>query len=158
MDEQRWVFVVRSLDRPGALTSAASVFSNRGVSLEGILGSGIDSNSTEDARLIITFQATATKKETLRRVLERLSAVVSVDAYAYDASNLRAIATTRLHNDALPLLEQNLRDGVQFEIISTQGEESMVLLKGHTAAVEQILCHLRQKKALLDVVMTAIAL
>jgi len=40
--QQRWVFVVRALNRPGTVTAAAAVFSNRGVSLEGILGSGID--------------------------------------------------------------------------------------------------------------------
>ncbi|MEO1148492.1 MAG: hypothetical protein AAFY26_23215 [Cyanobacteria bacterium J06638_22] len=158
MDEQRWVFVVRSLDRPGALTSAASVFSNRGVSLEGVLGSGIDSNSTQDARLLISFQATAAKKEVLRRALERLRAVVTVDAYPYDAPNLRAIATTRLQNSALPLLQENVQEGVQSEIISTHEEESTVLLKGHTVAVEQLLGDLRNQNALVDVVMTAIAI
>lgn len=158
MDEQRWIFVVRSLDRPGALTSAASVFSNRGVSLEGILGSGIDSNTTQDARMLISFQATAAKKEVLRRALERLSAVVAVEAYPYAAANLRAIASTRVKNSALPLLQQTVQDEVQFEIISTQGDETTVLLNGHTIAVEHLLSQLKDEQALVDVVMTAIAL
>ncbi len=69
MSEQRWVFVVKALDQPGTLTAAASVFSNRGISLEAVLGSGIASTVIEDGRLILSFRATKRKQEMLLRAL-----------------------------------------------------------------------------------------
>ena len=62
MANQRWVFVVRALDKPGTLTATAVVFSNRGVSLESILASGIAPTTLEEGRLILIFRATPEKK------------------------------------------------------------------------------------------------
>ena len=58
---QRWMFVVCALNQPGTLTAAATVFSNRGVSLEGFLGSGIDSSTIENGRLLFSCRATPQK-------------------------------------------------------------------------------------------------
>jgi len=154
MAERRWVFVIRSCDRPGALTATASAFSNRGVSLEGVLGSGIDSSTAEDARIILSFQATEAKQITLRRVVERLANVLQIDVYAYDDPGLRAIAIARLPPDRpLPV-----DDAIQLEVMSQQPNHTTVLLTGGTLAIEALLQTLRQQQGLLDVVMTAIAI
>ncbi|MEM6451071.1 MAG: hypothetical protein AAF703_12230, partial [Cyanobacteria bacterium P01_D01_bin.105] len=67
---RRWVFVAQALNQSGTLTAAAAVFSNRGVSLEGILGSGIDTATAEDGRLLFSFQATEEKMALLKRSLQ----------------------------------------------------------------------------------------
>lgn len=154
MLERRWVFVVKVLDKPGALTATASVFSNRGVSLEAILGSGIAATTEEDGRLIFRFLATDRKKEMLQRVLERLSKVVQVDTYLYDDPKLRAIAVIKACNlDGIDLSSQ----AVQTETISQTETSQTFLLTGATLAVEQVIETLRQQSRLLDVVMAAIA-
>lgn len=153
MSEQRWVFVVKSLDRPGVLTAAASVFSNRGVSLEAVLGSGIASTRAEDARFILSFRATERKKEMLLRVLERLSAVIQVDAYLYDDPRLRSIAVAKVSSLAGIDL-----DTIVTESISESAEAQTLLLTGTTVAIEQFVEDLRQKNQLIDVVITVIAI
>lgn len=153
MPEQRWVFVVKVLNKSGALTATASVFSNRGVSLQAILGSGIAANTEEDGRLVFSFQATHRKKEMLQRVLERLSKVTQIDAYRYDDPKLRAIAVVK----ARPLDGIDWDTSVQTETISQTESSQTVLLTGATLAVEQMIETLRQRSQLVDVVMATIA-
>jgi len=150
---QRWVFVVRALDRPGTLTAAAAVFSQRGVSLEGILGSGITPATPEDGRLIITFRATAKKQALLHRTLERLSIIFQIDAYTYDDERLRAIAVARLSLDPLPMVEGN---HYTVETIRQTATDRLVMLTGTPLAVEEAIGQWRHHEQLQDVVMSYI--
>jgi acetolactate synthase small subunit len=153
--EQRWVFVVRVQDKPGALTSTASVFSNRGVSLEGVLGSGIAATTEEDGRLVFSFRATERKKIMLQRALERLSKVLGVESYAYDDPQLRAIAVARLTTqDGVKLDGADL----QVDTIASQPEEVTLLLTGNAERLTHTLEDLRQRDVLKDVVVAAIAI
>ncbi|MBW4464186.1 MAG: ACT domain-containing protein [Pegethrix bostrychoides GSE-TBD4-15B] len=151
MAEQRWVFVVRCLDQSGVLSAVASVFANRGVSLEAILGSGIAATRAEDGRLILSFRATERKKDMLRRVLERLSAILQVAAYRHDDPQLRAIAVVKLLHP-----EQADLSAVLAETISQTAEAQTLLLTGSTVAIETVVQQLRQQELLLDLVMTAV--
>lgn len=155
MAERRWVFVVRCLDQSGVLSAVASVFGNRGVSLEAILGSGIAASrqdgSREDGRLILSFRATERRQEMLRRVLERLSSILQVEAYAYDDPQLRSIAVVKLRR-----LEQVDLSSVLAETISQTAEAQTLLLTGPTGAMEAIVQQLRQQDLLIDLVITAV--
>lgn len=152
---QRWVFVVRVTDKPGTLTAAAAVFSNRGVSLEGILGSGIGATAIEEGRLIVNFRATAAKQDLLRRALERLPDVFRVDAYAHDDNRLRAIAIAKL-----PLTTKTLNDDDSYtiETVAQTKTERVVMLNGTPPAVESAIAQFRQQNQLKDVVLTYIAI
>lgn len=151
MTEQRWVFVVKSLDQPGALTAATAIFSNRGISLEAILGSGIAATSAEDARIILSFRATERRKKMLLRVLERLSTVLAVNTYAYDDPQLRAIAVAKvLHLVGIDL------ESVISETISQTETGQTLLFTGSALAVEALIKQLRQQSLLIDIVTTAI--
>ena len=155
MPEQRWVFVVKCLDRPGVLTAVTSVFSNRGVSLETILSSGIAATSLETGRLILSFRATDRKKEMLLRALGRLSSVLQVDHYLYDDPALRSIALAKVSS---PTAIEFSSDLVQMETISETPEGALLLLTGNPIAVESLLNTLRQQSLLLDLVAAAIAI
>ncbi|ASC69586.1 hypothetical protein XM38_005130 [Halomicronema hongdechloris C2206] len=153
MANQRWVFVVRALDHPGTLTAAAAVFSQRGVSLEGILGSGITPTTPEDGRLILTFRATEKKQALLHRTLERLSSIFQVDAYTYDDERLRAIAVAKLSLDAALTSDG---DNVSVETIRQTTTDQMVMVTGTPLAVEEAIEHCRHHEQLQDVVMSYI--
>ena len=155
MPEQRWVFVVKCLDRPGVLTAAASVFSNRGVSLEAILSSGMAATLIETGRLILSFRATDRKKEMLLRALGRLSSVLQVDHYLYDDPALQSIALAKVSSPAAIGFSADL---VQVETISETAEGTLLLLTGNPVAVEGVLQTLRQQSLLLDLVTAAIAI
>ncbi len=154
MPEQRWVFVIKAQDQPGALTAAAGVFSNRGVSLETILGSGMNSTSIGVGRFVLSFQATERKKDMLLRVVERLSTVIQVDCYPYSSSVLRAIAVVRVSSATDINWEAS---DVQMEIVSKDTDSQTMLLTGGTPAVEQWVDTLRERNNLLDVAMSVMA-
>ncbi|NER82084.1 MAG: hypothetical protein F6K42_21495 [Leptolyngbya sp. SIO1D8] len=153
MADQRWVFVVQALNRPGTLTAAAAVFSNRGVSLEGILGSGIAPTTVEDGRLIFSFRATEHKQKLLQRALERLSSIFHVAVYTDEDERLRAIAVAKLGIDTPMVPDENYF----LETISQTDTERMVMLTGTPLAVEAALAQFRQQNQLADVVMSYIA-
>lgn len=152
---QRWIFVVRVLDKPGTLTAAAAVFSNRGVSLESILGSGIGATAIEDGRLILNFQATASKQALLHRALERLPYIFRVDAYAYNDPRLRAIAIAKL-SPSTKLLNDD--DSYSVETIAQTGSERTVMFNGTPPAVEGAIAQFRAQDQLNDVVLSYIAI
>ena len=154
MANQRWLFVVRALDRPGTLTAAAAVFSNRGVSLEGILGSGIAPNTVEDGRLIFSFRATEAKQALLKKALERLPSVFQVDAYSYEDERLRAIAVARL-SQTVKLTNDD--DGYFVETIGQTERDRIVMITGTPIAVDNAMAQFREQGQLKDVVMTHIA-
>jgi len=150
---QRWMFVVCALNQPGTLTAAATVFSNRGVSLEGFLGSGIDSSTVENGRLLFSFRATPQKQALLKRSLERLPTISKVEAYDYEDDRLRAIAIAKL----LPSTQvTNSSETLHVEIISRTDDALLLLLSGKTAVVESAIAQFRQQQQLKDVVMSAI--
>ncbi len=160
MAEQHWLMVVKCLDQSGVLSAVASVFANRGVSLEAILGSGIATvypiescpiESHANGRLLLSFRATERKKEMLHRVLERLSAILQVEVYAYDDPQLRAIAVIKVRH-----LEQIDLSSVLAETISQTAEAQTLLLTGSTVALEAIVQQLRQQALLIDLVMSAV--
>jgi acetolactate synthase small subunit len=153
MAEERWVFVIKAQDKPGALTAAAGVFSNRGVSLETILGSGITLAGTDGGRIVLSFRATEYKKDMLLRVLERLSAVQQVNCYIYSSPELRAIAVVRVSGTDTAWETSD----VQTEIVSQSEDSRTMLLTGVTPAVEQVIETLREHNALLDVAMSVMA-
>jgi acetolactate synthase small subunit len=154
---RRWVFVVRALNKPGTLTAAAAVFSNRGVSLEGILGSGISTTTAEDGRMLFSFWATEPKQDLLKRSLERLPSIFKVAAYDYEDPRLRAIAVAKVIPKA-SLHKAFGRDSedLYVETISRSETSVLLLLSGGTIAVEDAIALLRQQQQLKDVVMSAI--
>lgn len=162
MELERWVFVVRALDKPGTLTATAAVFSHRGVSLESILGSGIASTTTEDGRLILTFCATPQKQAMLLRSLERLSSVMQVSVYRYDDPLLRAIAVVSLSDpnavdlSALPLRVEPITGEPSTNL--AEGRASHVLLTGNPPAVAEAIAKFREHGILNDVVVATIAI
>ncbi len=154
MPEQRWVFVIKAQDKPGALTAAASVFSTRGVSLDTIAGGQMTGTGVDGGRIVLSFRATQRKQDMLLRVVERLSAVLQVDCYPYSSPELRAIAIVQVSTAADPDWETI---DVQTEIISENNDSRRMLLTGSTSAVEQRVEMLREQNALLDVAMSVMA-
>jgi len=149
---QRWIFVAQALNQSGTLTAAASVFSNRGVSLEGILGSGIDTETATDGRLLFSFRATALKKDLLLRSLQRLPNIFKVTAYSYEDERLRAIAIAKLAPDASLEAVETLHT----EIILKEESSVLLMMSGGTGAVEGVIAHFRNQRHLQDVVMSTI--
>lgn len=154
MANDRWVFVIKVQDKPGALTAIASAFSSRGVSLETTLGSSAASMLGAPSTIVLSFRATERKKETLLRTLSRLQQVLQVQAYPYGSRELRSIAIARVTPDEKMDFPTK---GVQTEIISERGDSKTLLITGGTQAVDKAVEMLRERGTLLDTVTTVMA-
>ncbi|MBM4032758.1 MAG: ACT domain-containing protein [Planctomycetes bacterium] len=97
-EKKHWVFRVGVADRAGALTSIASAFSNRGISIDTVVGHGAAYGATHDGTVVVTFWCTEAEKDEIVRVVKRLSKVTYLEEHAYDSESLRKSAllhTTR---------------------------------------------------------------
>jgi acetolactate synthase small subunit len=56
---KHWFFRVWVRDRAGALTSIASAFSNRGISIESVVGHGADPTAGCDGTVLVAFTCQA---------------------------------------------------------------------------------------------------
>ncbi len=126
--EPRWLFAVHAHDKPGALTAVASVFSNRGVSLRMILGTGGHAEP-EAGEIFLVFDASESGMTALRRVVERLAKVVDLRVFEWASPQLRMLALVRTD----PLDAAGAPEGVQ--AIPTGPRQVMVM--GPPPAVEQ---------------------
>ncbi|MBM4037547.1 MAG: hypothetical protein FJ290_03450 [Planctomycetes bacterium] len=97
-DKKHWVFRVGLADRAGALTSIASAFSNRGISIDTVVGHGAAYGASHDGTVVVTFWCTEAEKDEIVRVVQRLSKVTHLEEHPYDSQSLRKSAllhTTR---------------------------------------------------------------
>jgi acetolactate synthase small subunit len=154
MVAERWVFVIKVHDKPGALAAIASVFSSRGVSVDTTLGSSAAGMLDALSTIVLSFHATERKKETLLRIIARLQQVVHVEAYPYAARELRSIAIVRV--TAEEKIAELPRE-VHTEIISESGDSKTVLLTGATRTVDKAVHSLRERGTLKDVVAAVMA-
>lgn len=150
MDEERWVFVLKVQDAPGALTAISSVFSSRGVSLEIILGNGLALGEEGGGIIVLSFHATAKKRETLHRTVARLAKVVEVQDYPFAAPQLRALAIARVSTPGLNLSAIQ----AHAETLTETAEEATILLSGDAQCVDEALRTLRAEKTLIDAVLS----
>lgn len=154
MLEARWVFVVKVQEQPGVLTSVASVFSSRGVSLSMVLVSHAAKEDSANPTILLSFSATPRKVESLRRILGRLSRVLETRAYPYDSPDLRAIAMVKLPSGAKPVLPA----GVRGEVLTGEAGPTTIQLVGRPPAVDSAIDGIRNSCGVDDVVISVMAL
>ena len=101
-EKKHWVFRVGVADRAGALTSIASAFSNRGISIETVVGHGSAYPGAAGGAVVVTFWCCEREKREIVRVVERLSKVVSLEEHAYESEALRKSALVRVSRRLAP--------------------------------------------------------
>jgi len=102
-DEMKhWVFRVGVADRSGALTSIASAFSNRGISIETVVGHGTAYPGAPGGAVVATFWCTESEKDEIVRVVGRLSKVTSLEEHPYESESLRKSALIRVTRRLAP--------------------------------------------------------
>lgn len=155
---KKWLFVIRVVDKPGVLTRVASVFSNRGVSLDSITGHG--ALGAIRGTLVVTLQATEKKKNELERTLRRVNTINSVAVYDYTCNHLRKSSLICLgaDPDKLERLWEEWGKIVRVELVKSEDDDYTVyLITGEPAKVDALLKELIGKELLTDIVSSIIA-
>lgn len=137
--------VLRLSDRPGALEAITATFSHRGISLAWVLANDGDSSPDGYATVIVHFQATLSHCDAIKRVLSRLSRVVSVTEPAVSGSAVRLCAMVRLIQDApAPTLPEGSTGHVDFVTCDEVTQEAIYSLSGSPAEIGETLSRLQE--------------
>ncbi len=148
MDRKRWLFSARVLDKAGTVRTTSSVFSNRGVSMQMLLGSTLQVAAGEGIPMFFVFEAAEPKMKSLLRVMRRLACVISAECVAYDSPLLRAIALVQVDRQepggAADVPAVAAEKSVAATSIVGEGRQETWILMGLPSDVEACIQRLRQ--------------
>ncbi len=126
----KWILLLKLRNRAGVLNSLTALFADRGVSLESLTAHAAGGTATPYGSAILTFTASAPKKDHLVRLLGRLDSVQAVTEYAYsDADHARKSALARVRLSAADLTAF-LPPGILCDIVSEADGVTLALLLG----------------------------
>lgn len=146
-------------DRSGALEAIAATFAHRGISLSWVLANDGDSSPDGYATVIVHFQATPSHTGAIKRVLSRLSRVVSVTEPAASGRAVRLCALVRLIRDApVPVLPEGSTGHVDFVTCDEVTQEAIYSLSGTPEEIGESLAHLQMAGHARAVMQTLLAL
>jgi len=160
MDSTRYLFDLKVRDRPGTLTAVASVFSNRGVSIQMLLGSTLGAQAGADISIFFVFEASEKRAQAVFRAMGRLDNVTSVTSHRYDSQALRAVAFAHVDprkladDQQLPAIATD--ESVTFAPVVCDNKHETWILMAHPAQLENCIARLRGAGALVDATMTII--
>ena len=153
---QHWVFRVGVADRAGALTSIASAFSNRGISIETVVGHGTAWPGAPGGAVVVTFWCDEAAKDEIVRLVGRLSKVTSIEEFPYESERLRKSALVRV---ARRLRPPDVAGRETFLTCESLGEERGVhtyFLAGSPSELDPVLARLAEEGVLEDIVYSVI--
>jgi acetolactate synthase small subunit len=157
-EKKHWVFRVRVVDRAGALTSIASAFSNRFVSIDTVVGHGGDFSPDHDGTIVVTFWGTAGEKDEIVRVVQRLSKVISLEEHPYESENLRKSALIRVTRRLIPRDVAGRETFLTCELMGHKQEAWTYFVAGSPNELDPILQDLTEQGVLKDIVYSVVGL
>ena len=157
--ETQWLFRIHIADRAGALTSIASAFSNRGLSLDTVVGHGNEGTAlSTGGSVIVTFNCTRNEKDTVLRVIRRLTKITDVEEYPYRDDDVRKSALVKVKRKLKPVETAGEKAFLTCELVTIRPDETMYFLAGPPHEVDFVLQGLRKKRILLDTVYSVVAM
>ena len=149
MSEQRWIFVIKIIRKPGVLNAISGVFANWGISLEiAMLNAGGSEGS--DGIVILSFACSVRKCAILERNIQRLSRVRELRSYPYETDKLRMIAACTVAPGCVMPLDEK----IEIEEHMRKDNSKMVYLSGTVKDVDVYLRPLLANKSIIDMVRT----
>jgi acetolactate synthase small subunit len=151
-EKRHWVFRVDVADRAGALTSIASAFSNRGISVETLVGHGTPYPGAPGGAVVTTFWCTHSEKDAIVRIVGRLSKVTRLQEYPYDSRALRKSALVRTTRRLTPRDVAGIESFLTCERIDPGEGEHRYFLAGAPSELDPVLCRFADEGILQDIV------
>ena len=157
-EKKHWVFRVSVADRAGALTSIASAFSNRGISIDTVVGHGAAYGATHDGAVVVTFWCTAEEKDEIVRVVRRLSKVTHLEEHAYDSESLRKSAVIHAARRLTPRDVAGRETFLTCELMKEERGVYTYFVAGSPSELDPILSRFAEEGILKDVVYSVVGL
>ncbi len=156
--KKHWVFRVGLADRAGALTSIASAFSNRGISIDTVVGHGAAYTTTHDGTVVVTFWCTEAEKDEIVRVVKRLSKVTTLEEHPYDSENLRKSALLHTTRRLTPRDVAGRETFLTCELMKQERGVYTYFVAGSPSELDPILSRFAEEGILQDVVYSVVGL
>lgn len=156
--KKHWLFRAHVVDRAGALTSIASAFSNEGISIDTVVGHGVEERAHVDGSVVLTFFCTEQEKEIMVRKIRRLSKVMDLEEHPYDSRHLRKSAVVRVTRRLAPHDVAGNETFLTCELIDTTSEGWVYFLAGSPKELQPILNRLEAEGLVKDIVYSVLGL
>jgi acetolactate synthase small subunit len=157
-DKKHWVFRVGVADRAGALTSIASAFSNRSISIDTVVGHGAAYTGFHDGAVVVTFWCTEAEKDVIVRVVERLSKVTHLEEHPYDSASLRKSAVIRVTRRLTPRDVAGRETFLTCELMKVEQGIHSYFVAGSPSEIDPILERFVEEGILADIVYSVVGL
>lgn len=157
-NQHRWLFRVIAVNKPGAMTSIASAFSNRGVSIDSIVAHGSEETPDENGTVVITFRCSEEDKEKVRREIERLSKVIRVEEHVYLQDYLRkgAVLLVKPGPEGVHMVES--AENIDWDLIKDESIGRTYFIAGAPSQVDPLIESLLAAGFVLDIVYAIITI
>lgn len=149
MTEQRWIFVIKIIRKPGVLNAVTGVFSNWGISLETAMLNAMGTEGS-DGIVILSFACSHRKMEIMQRTVSRLARVNGLTSYPYETADLRMIAACTVDVD---YLYEN-SSTVEIEELIKKDNSKILYVSGTVKDVDAYISPMLEKKELIDLIRT----
>jgi acetolactate synthase small subunit len=149
---KRWVIRVRVADRAGALTSIASAFSNRGVSIDTVVGHSHALSSRQDGTVVVTFSCTEAEKDAIVRIVKLLSKVVALEEHPYESTSLRKGALIRVTRRLTPRDVAGREAFLTCELVREAQGGFVYFMAGSPYELDPVLTSFTDQRILADIV------
>lgn len=149
MAEQRWIFVIKIIRKPGVLNAVTGVFSSWGISLETAMLSAMGSEGS-DSIVILSFACNQRKMEIMERTVSRLARVKELNSYPYETTDLRMIAACTVDAD----YQYEKSKTVEIEEYIRKDNSKILYVSGTVKDVDAFISPMLEKKELIDLIRT----
>ena len=155
-EKKHWVFRVGVADRAGALTSIASAFSNRGISIETVVGHGTAYPGAPGGAVVATFWCSEAEKDEIVRVVGRLSKVTTLEEHPYESESLRKSALVRVTRRLMPPDVAGREAFLTCELMDERRATFTYFLAGSPSELDPVLARFIDEGILADIVYSVI--
>jgi acetolactate synthase small subunit len=156
--KNHWVFRAHVFDRSGALTSIASTFSNEGISIDTVVGHGLEERAGIDGSVVMTFHCTKEEKDIMGRKIKRLSKVKTLEEHLYESQSLRKSAIIRTTRKLTPLDVAGETSFLTSELVNSGPRGFAYFLAGSPSELDPVLIQLETDGVLTDIVYSIVGL
>lgn len=157
-EKQNWVFRAYVVDRAGALTSIASAFSNENISIDTVVGHGIEEQAEFDGSVVLTFTCNEADKDKMVRKVKRLNKVTRLEEHRYDSQNLRKSAVIQTNRRLAPHDVAGDESFLTCELVRKDDARWVYFLAGSPSELDLILRRLQTAGVMKDIVYSIIGL
>ncbi len=158
VEKKHWVFRVGVADRAGALTSIASAFSNRGISIDTVVGHGAPHPAAHDGTVVVTFWCTEAEKDVIVRLVQRLSKVTYLQEHGYDSASLRKSALVHVRRRLTPRDMAGRETFLTCELMREQPGAYTYFIAGSPSELDPIIAQFVEEGILTDIVYSVVGL